>query len=62
LAARDIEVELVSFGKSLPQMLDARSTSEVAKPRILEKSDGPLKARTAADSPSFAVLRGAKAA
>jgi hypothetical protein len=31
LAARDIEVEFVNFGKLLPQMLDARSTSEVTK-------------------------------
>jgi hypothetical protein len=31
LVARDIEVEFVNFGKSLPQMLDATSTSKSTK-------------------------------
>jgi hypothetical protein len=31
LGARDIEVEFVSFGRSLPQMLDATSTSKSTK-------------------------------
>jgi hypothetical protein len=32
LVARDIEVEFVNFGKSLPQMLVPVSTPKVAKP------------------------------
>jgi hypothetical protein len=31
LVARDIEVEFVNFGRSLPQMLDATSTSKSTK-------------------------------
>jgi hypothetical protein len=38
LVARDIEVEFVNFGKSLPQMLVPVSTPKVAKPGILENS------------------------
>jgi hypothetical protein len=38
---RDKEVEFVKFGKLLPQMLDARSTSEVAKRSISGKSHAP---------------------
>jgi hypothetical protein len=38
LVARDIEVEFVKFGKPLPHLLGARSTSKFAKPEILERA------------------------
>jgi hypothetical protein len=38
LVARDIEVEFVKFGKALPHLLGACSTSKFAKPEILERA------------------------
>jgi len=40
LVARDIEVEFVNFGRSLPQMLDATSTSKSTCRRKIEMSPG----------------------
>ena len=40
MVARDIEVEFVDFGRSLPQMLDATSTSKSTCRRKIEMTPG----------------------
>jgi hypothetical protein len=43
LVARDIEVEFVNFGRSLPQMLDATSASKSTKAHKMDSGKSARK-------------------